>query len=201
MVGKESFSCKLPNQTGCHFTVRLWSVLDFMSLFLRRKMEQFSLLQNRAPYISTHTGCLEDSICLFADMLARVKAKKRHHVFSLNVQSKLIEDLDTHAEGERDGDEEKEEGESGQDVGAQASVVSFSWKICQIISSGCIWWLFYLFEFLALDWLLEVFHVTVAIFLVKLCCRRNLSVCLSLCCNWGNGANSSKPKKKKRLSS
>ena len=42
------------------------------------------------------------------------------------MQSKLIEDLDTHAEGERDGDEEKEEGESGQDVGAQASVVSFS---------------------------------------------------------------------------
>ena len=76
MVRKESFSCKLPNQTGCHFTVRLWSVLDFMSLFLRRKMEQFSLLQNRAPYISTHTGCLEYKICLFADILARVKAKK-----------------------------------------------------------------------------------------------------------------------------
>ena len=37
------------NQTGCHFAVRLWSVLDFMSLFLRRKMEQFSLPQS-VPY-------------------------------------------------------------------------------------------------------------------------------------------------------
>ena len=47
---EKTLSCKLPkNQTGCHFAVRLWSVLDFMSLFLRRKMEQFSLPQS-VPY-------------------------------------------------------------------------------------------------------------------------------------------------------
>ena len=53
MKAKKTLSYKLPNQTGCHFTVRLWSVLDFMSLFLRRKMELFSLLQNRASYEHT----------------------------------------------------------------------------------------------------------------------------------------------------
>ena len=45
--------------------------------------------------------------------------------------------------------------------------------------------------------LTEVFHITILVFHGQLCCPRNLSVCVSLCCNRGNGAKSSRANKRK----